>query len=163
MEFSYIYVIIGNGKSSYETNKVLSVCLSKEDAKRAVAFYSEDYYDVDYEVFTPESFDSFELIYEGTFIIELLNSENDKIFEIKNISYTTSTICRKKGVNVNELVNFKFCQCIDMNGETDSKLTGTFKFFKNPNENRKEWKKWLIDEINKKITGLKIVNIEYDF
>ena len=146
---SPVWVITGKDYS-YEVNaRVLDVAASLEDAiKRAAYYRTQGYDDVDYESFTPVTFDGEEdYWYSGNFTVELRKTDKDTVYTMGTLYGYPRKVYDQHG---GEGSNYKLVTEIDMSGKT--KIMLDFNFMTKDklcdSSSRKEVREWVRDKIN---------------
>ena len=146
---SPVWVITGKDYS-YEVNaRVLDVAASLEDAIKGAAYYrTQGYDDVDYESFTPVTFDGEEdYWYSGNFTVELRKTDKDTVYTMGTLYGYPRKVYDQHG---GEGSNYKLVTEIDMSGKT--KIMLDFNFMTKDklcdSSSRKEVREWVRDKIN---------------
>ena len=146
---SPVWVITGKDYS-YEVNaRVLDVAASLEDAIKGAAYYrTQGYDDVDYESFTPVTFDGEEdYWYSGNFTVELRKTDKDTVYTMGTLYGYPRKVYDQHG---GEGSNYKLVTEFDMSGKT--KIMLDFNFMTKDklcdSSSRKEVREWVRDKIN---------------
>lgn len=137
------------GKDYDDNERVLDVAASQEDAVRGAAYYRTQGYDeVDYECFTPVTFEGEEdYWYSGYFTIDLRKTDEDSVYTMGTLYGYPQKVYRQDG---GEGCNYRLVTEVDMSGKT--KIVLNFNFMTKDklcdSTSRKEVRKWVRDKVN---------------
>lgn len=146
---SPVWVITGKDYSYDDNARVLDVAASQEDAVKGAAYYrTQGYDDVDYESFTPVTFDGEEdYWYNGNFTVELRKTDKDTVYTMGALYGYPRKVYNQNG---GEGSNYKLVTETDMSGKT--KILLYFNFMTKDklcdSTSRKEVREWVRDKVN---------------
>lgn len=143
-----VYVITGVDHLDGE-KRVLTVCRTADEAKRAVGYYNQYYDYCDYEEFFFETFNELNQFYRGSFNMVLSPTDEPDTYYMQDIlsnvsdDYTKEPIKNDFGFNLYTSQSTSFPKKV-------TRLSGNFISLAPPPSDRHEIHKFLRDKINEK-------------
>lgn len=142
-----VYVITGEDWDNEK--RVLTVCKTIDEAKKAVGYYTEMYSYCDYEAFFFETFDDLNQFYRGSFNMVLSPTDEPDTYYMQNIIYQASDEYTKEPIKNDFGFNLYTSQSTSSPKKVTS-LSGNFISLASPPSDRAEIHKFLRDKINEK-------------
>lgn len=143
-----VYVITGEDHLDSE-KRVLTVCKTVDEAKRAVGYYNQYYDYCDYEEFFFETFNDMKQFYRGSFNMVLSPTNEPDTYYMQDILCNVSDDYTKEFLKDDFDFNLYTSQSTSSPKKV-SRLSGNFISLASPPSGRHEIHKFLRDKINEK-------------
>lgn len=141
-----VYVVTGEDWNSGE-KRVLTVCKTVDEAKKALAYFSDNYSNPEYEEFFFETFEGFTSYYRGGFNIALSPTEEENTYYIASHWFYVT----KDYASEIPKENFSFNILTSRSPSSEEKtttLSGNFISFTPPPSGEVKIREFLRDKIN---------------
>lgn len=142
-----VYVITGEDWDNEK--RVLTVCKTIDEAKKAVGYYTEMYRYCDYDEFFFETFDDLNQFYRGSFNMVLSPTDEPDTYYMQDIVYQASDDYTKEPIKNDFSFNLYTSQSTSSPKKV-TRLSGNFISLVSPPSGRHEIHKFLRDKINEK-------------
>ena len=143
-----VYVVTGEDWGGGE-KRVLTVCKTEDEAKKALAYFSDNYDNPEYEEFFFETFEGFTPYYRGSFNIALSPTEEENVYYMgAHRFYTTEDYTSK---TLKEDFNFNILTAqSSFSGEKTTTLSGNFISLTPPPSEGVKIREFFRDKVNEK-------------